>query len=165
MKRRAGPAGGPCYLDITAAALGGNASYSSQLLHGTDYWRTVLDGACGIDIYGHNGVSIGDIDGDGFDDLYVCQPGGLPNRLYRNRGDGTFEDITEASGVGVIENTACALIVDVDNDGRQDLIVVRATGPMLFLNQGGGKFRQKADAFQFAQPAARHFHRRGGRRL
>ena len=143
---------GPCYVDIAAAALGGNASCSSQLLHGTDYWRTVLDGACGIDIYGHNGVSVGDIDGDGFDDLYVCQPGGLPNRLYRNRGDGTFEDITEASGVGVIENTACALIADIDSDGRQDLIVVRATGPMLFLNEGGGRFRQKADAFQFANP-------------
>ncbi|MGD0507676.1 MAG: hypothetical protein ABSA27_07760, partial [Terriglobales bacterium] len=70
--------GGPSYIDITATALGGNASYSAQILHGTDYWRTVLDGACGIDIYGHNGVSIGDIDGDGFDDLYVCQPGGLP---------------------------------------------------------------------------------------
>ena len=142
----------PGYIDITSSALGGNVSYSAQLLHGTDYWRTVLDGACGIDIYGHNGVSIGDIDGDGYDDLYVCQPGGLPNRLHRNRGDGTFEDITEASGVGVIDNTACALIVDVDNDGRQDLIVVRATGPMLFLNQGGGKFRQKPDAFQFATP-------------
>lgn len=140
------------YVDITAAALGDNASYASQLLHGTDYWRTVLDGACGIDVYGHNGVSIGDIDGDGSDDLYVCQPSGLPNRLYRNRGDGTFHDITEAAGVGVIENTACALFVDVDNDGRQDLIVVRATGPMLFLNQGGGKFRQKANAFQFATP-------------
>ncbi len=145
-------AASPSYIDITAAALGGNASYASQLLHGTDYWRTLLDGACGIDIYGHNGVSIGDIDGDGFDDLYVCQPGGLPNRLYRNRGDGRFEDITEASGVGILENTASALLVDVDNDGRQDLIVVRATGPMLFLNEGGGKFRQKADAFRFANP-------------
>jgi tetratricopeptide (TPR) repeat protein/peroxiredoxin len=142
----------PGYVDIAAAALGGNPSYSSQLLHGTDYWRTLLDGACGIDVYGHNGVSIGDIDGDGFDDLYVCQPGGLPNRLYRNRADGTFEDITAASGVGVIENTACALFVDVDNDGRQDLIVVRATGPVLFLNQGSGKFRQKTDAFQYANP-------------
>ena len=142
----------PTFIDICASALGGNASYSAQLLHGTDYWRTVLDGACGIDIYGHNGVSVGDIDDDGFDDLYVCQPGGLPNRLYRNRGDGTFEDITKGSGVGVIENTACALFVDVDNDGHQDLIVVRATGPMLFLNTGGGKFRQKADAFRFANP-------------
>ena len=142
----------PVYVDIAAQAFGSNSSYSAQLLHGADYWRTVLDGACGIDIYGHNGVSVGDIDGDGFDDLYVCQPAGLPNRLYRNRGDGTFEDITEASGVGILENTACALFADFDNDGRQDLIVVRTSGPLLFLNQGGGKFRQKPDAFQFANP-------------
>ncbi len=140
------------YGDITAAALGGNASYSAQLQHGTDYWRTVLDSACGIDIYGHNGVSVGDIDGDGFDDLYICQPGGLPNRLYRNRGDGTFEDITQASGVGVIENTACALFVDINNDGRQDLIVVRNNGPLLFLNDGNGKFHQQPNAFKFATP-------------
>jgi len=142
----------PIYVDIAAQALDSNPSYSSQLLRGTDYWRTLLDGACGIDIYGHNGVSVGDVDGDGFDDLYVCQPAGLPNRLYRNRGDGTFEDITDASGVGIIENTACALFVDVDNDGRQDLIVVRTSGPLLFTNEGGGKFRQKPDAFKFANP-------------
>ncbi len=142
----------PIFADVTAQAFGGVASYSSQLLHGSDYWRTVLDGACGIDIYGHNGVSVGDIDDDGFDDLYVCQPAGLPNRLYRNRRDGMFEDVTEASGVGILENTACALFADFDNDGRQDLIVVRTNGPLLFLNEGGGKFRQKPDAFKFADP-------------
>ena len=141
----------PIFADITVQALAGNVSYSSQLLHGADYWRTVLDVACGIDIYGHNGVSVGDIDDDGFDDLYVCQPAGLPNRLYRNRGDGRFEDITESSGVGVLENTACALFADFDNDGRQDLIVVRTNGPLLFVNQGDGKFHQRPDAFQFAQ--------------
>ena len=138
----------PWYADITGHAFGP----SEQMRHGVDYWRTVLDGASGIDIYGHNGVSVGDIDGDGFDDVYICQPAGLPNRLYRNRGDGTFEDITESSGVGLLDNTACALFVDIDNDGRQDLVVVRATGPLLFLNQGGGKFRQKPDAFHFANP-------------
>jgi len=121
------------------------------MLRGVDYWRTVLDGACGIDVYGHNGVSVADIDNDGFDDLYVCQPAGLPNRLYRNRGDGTFEDITETSRLGLFENTACALFADFDNDGRQDVVVVRASGPLLFLNEGGGKFRHKPGAFQFAK--------------
>ena len=142
----------PIFLDIAASSLGTNSSYSAQILRGVDYWRTVLDGACGINIYGHNGVSVADIDNDGFDDLYVCQPAGLPNRLYRNRGDGTFEDITEASGLGLLENTACALFADFDNDGRQDVVVVRASGPLLFLNQGGGKFRQKPNAFQFTSP-------------
>ena len=155
----------PWYTDIAPQALGHNPSYSEQLVHGVDYWRTRLDGACGIDIYGHNGVSVGDIDGDGFDDVYICQPAGLPNRLYRNRGDGTFDDITETSGVGVLENTACALFADFDNDGRQDLLVVRASGPLLFLNQGAGKFRLKPDAFQFAERSARCLYRRSGGRL
>ena len=142
----------PVFVDITAAALSRNPSYAAQLLRGTDYWRTVLDGACGIDIYGHNGVSVADVDNDGYDDLYICQPAGLPNRLYRNCGDGTFEDITEASGLGILENTACALFADFNNNGRQDVVVVRANGPLLFVNEGNGKFRHKPDAFQFANP-------------
>jgi tetratricopeptide (TPR) repeat protein len=140
----------PIFVDITASALAGNSSYSAQLLHGVDYWRTVLDGACGIDIYGHNGVSVADIDNDGFDDLYICQPAGLPNRLYRNCGNGTFEDITEVSGLGILDNSSCALFADFDNHGRQDVIVVTASGPLLFWNQGGGQFRRKPDAFKFA---------------
>jgi tetratricopeptide (TPR) repeat protein/peroxiredoxin len=140
----------PVYLDITATAIGGNPSYAAQLSHGSDYWRTVLDAACGIDVYGHNGVSVADIDNDGFDDLYICQPAGLPNRLYRNRGDGTFEDITGSSGLGIIENTACALFADFSNSGLQDVVVVRANGPRLFVNEGGGKFRPKPEAFKFA---------------
>jgi tetratricopeptide (TPR) repeat protein/thiol-disulfide isomerase/thioredoxin len=140
----------PIFADITAPALAANSSYSQQLLRGVDYWRTVLDGASGIDIYGHNGVSVADIDNDGFDDLYICQPSGLPNRLYRNRGDGTFEDITETSGLGLLDNTSCALFADFDNDGNQDAVIVTASGPILFLNQGDAKFKRRPDAFQFA---------------
>jgi Flp pilus assembly protein TadD/peroxiredoxin len=143
--------GGAGFLDVTSQALGGAESYKSQLLHGADHWRTILDGACGIDIYGNNGVAVGDYDNDGFDDFYVCQPAGLPNRLYRNRGDGTFEDVTEKAGVGALDNTACALFADFDNKGRQDLLVVCGSGPLLFLNQGNGTFSLKRDAFKFAR--------------
>ncbi|HEX5482140.1 MAG TPA: FG-GAP-like repeat-containing protein [Terriglobia bacterium] len=148
-----GRAFAPAFQDVTEEALGSNASYHEQLLRGTDYWRTVLDGACGIDIYGNQGVAVGDIDNDGFDEIYVCQPSGLPNRLYRNRGDGTFEDITRYAGVGVLDSSPFALFADINNDGFEDLIVVCGTAPLLFLNQGNGKFRLQEKAFQFAQPA------------
>jgi tetratricopeptide (TPR) repeat protein len=142
----------PVFVDVSAQSFGGAASHSSQLLRGVDHWRTVLDGACGIDVYGNNGVAVGDFNHDGFDDLYVCQPAGLPNRLYRNRGDGTFEDVTEKAGVAVLDATACALFADFQNRGLQDLLVVCGSGPLLFQNQGDGTFALKRDAFQFARP-------------
>ena len=142
----------PIFLDVTEQALGQTDSYKNQMLHGMDYWRTLLDGAVGIDVYGNRGLAAGDFDNDGRDDLYICQPPGLPNRLYRNRGDGTFEDVTEAAGVGVLDGTACALFADFQNRGLQDLLVVCGSGPLLFLNQGNGKFSVKPDAFKFAQP-------------
>ncbi len=141
----------PAFVDISHAAFSSTQSYASQLLRGADYWRSVLDNACGIDIYGNNGVAAGDFDNDGHDDLYISQPAGLPNRLYRNRGDGTFEDVTEKAGVGVLDNTSCALFADLRNVGLQDLLVVCGGGPMLFINQGDGTFRVKRDAFKFAK--------------
>jgi tetratricopeptide (TPR) repeat protein len=140
------------FLDVTAHALKGAESYKNQMLHGADYWRTILDGACGIDLYGNNGIAAGDYDNDGFDDLYICQPAGLPNRLYRNRGDGTFEDVTAKAGVGALDNTACALFADFDNRGLQDLLVVCGSGPLLFQNKGDGTFSLKRDAFKFTSP-------------
>jgi Flp pilus assembly protein TadD/peroxiredoxin len=139
----------PIFVDITSHVFGQTESYKNQLARGVDHWRTVLDGVCGIDVYGNNGLAVGDFDNDGVEDLYVCQPAGLPNRLYRNRGDGTFEDVTETSGVGVLDGTACALFADFENKGLQDLLVVCGSGPLLFVNQGNGKFSIKRDAFQF----------------
>lgn len=143
---------GPIFTEITAAGFGRSPSFREQLSFGVDHWRTVLDGATGIDVYGNCGISCGDYDNNGFDDLYVCQPAGLPNRLYRNRGDGTFEDVTDKAGVGVLDNTSCALFADFDNKGFQDLLVVTTAGPLLFVNQGDGRFVLKKNAFQFVRP-------------
>ncbi|HLK67481.1 MAG TPA: FG-GAP-like repeat-containing protein [Bryobacteraceae bacterium] len=139
----------PLFRDITGTAFRGVESFDAQLSHGIPYWRARLDAACGIDVHGHNGIAVGDIDNDGRDEIYICQPGGLPNRLYRNRGDGTFEDITEAARVGVLDATSSALFVDFRNSGLQDLVVLRPDGPLLFVNQGGGRFRFQPGAFRF----------------
>jgi Tfp pilus assembly protein PilF/peroxiredoxin len=141
----------PLFVDATEQAFPGVGSYREQLLRGADDWRTVLDGASGIDVYGNQGIAVGDFDGDGFDDFYVCQPAGLPNRLYRNRGDGTFEDVTASAGLDVLDATSCALFADFENRGHQDLLVVTSGGPLLFVNSGQGRFSLKRDAIRFAR--------------
>jgi Tfp pilus assembly protein PilF/peroxiredoxin len=142
----------PIFTEITAAALGGNDSFRRQLNIDLDSWMATFDSVLTRDSNGHQGVSVGDADGDGLDDLYVAQPAGLPNRLYRNRGDSTFEDITDRAGVGVLDDTAQSLFADVDNDGDQDLVVATSTHPLLFINDGKGRFTPVPDAFRFARP-------------
>jgi hypothetical protein len=69
------------------------------------------------------GVAIGDIDNDGDADVYASNYGA--DRLYRCRGDGTFEEITEASGIDVGGWSASASFFDYDRDGYLDLFVAR----------------------------------------
>ena len=87
-------AGEPLFRDVTGHSFAGVESFRQQLLKGNSWWRSRLDSATGIDLYGSNGIAVGDIDNDGIDEIYVCQPAGLPNLLYKNRGDGTLIDIT-----------------------------------------------------------------------
>src|SRR5207253_8822949 len=77
-----------------------------------------------INFYDHgSGVAVGDFDGDGLDDIYFCNQLG-PNALYRNRGNGTFEEVTKAAGVGLGDRVCvAATFADYDNDGHQDLFV------------------------------------------
>jgi tetratricopeptide (TPR) repeat protein len=139
----------PLFRDITTHAFGRVASFHGQLKIGIPAWRARLDAASGIDVHGHNGIAVADIDGDGWDEVYVCQPGGLSNRMYKNTGDGRFEDITELAGVGVLDPTSSALFVDFRNLGLQDLVVLRPDGPLLFINQGGSRFKHQPGAFRF----------------
>lgn len=146
----------PLFRDVTAGVFEHVDSFEQQLSRGVPYWRARLDPATGIDIYGSNGIAVGDIDNDGLDEIYVCQPGGLPNRLYKFSPEGRLSDITESWGVGILDDTSAALFVDLRNTGRQDLVVLRSNGPVLFLNEGR-HFAIRTDAFRFATAPAGGF--------
>jgi hypothetical protein len=93
--------------------------------------------------------SIGDVDGDGLIDLLVTDL--RHGALYRNRGDGTFEDITERSGVAAAfrgKGAWGAALFDYDNDGDLDMFSANGTAeelilqlPLLLENDGTGRFR------------------------
>ncbi len=134
------------FAEVTEAALGHNDCFREQLQVGLDDWRRRLDAASGIDVYGHQGISVGDYDGDGWDDFYVAQPAGLPNRLFRNRGDGTFEDRTSTAGLGVLDATGGSIFVDLDGDLDLDLVVVTGAEALIFENRGRGEFRRRESA-------------------
>jgi hypothetical protein len=95
-----------------------------------------------INLYDHGcGVAVGDYDGDGHDDLYFCNQLGS-NALYRNKGDGTFENVTIAAGVALGDRISVgAVFADYDNDGHVDLFVTSTRGGnVLFHNNGDGTF-------------------------
>ncbi|MDA1274344.1 MAG: VCBS repeat-containing protein [Verrucomicrobia bacterium] len=94
-----------------------------------------------------SGVALGDIDGDGWCDIYLCRLEG-GNVLYRNLGDWKFESIDITSGAGCADQFSTgAAFSDVDGDGDLDLLVTGiGVGTRLFLNNGGGTFEESRGA-------------------
>ncbi|HUY12808.1 MAG TPA: FG-GAP-like repeat-containing protein [Terriglobia bacterium] len=135
------------FTDVTASAFSQDPTFKSHLLRDTNYWRAVLDSASGIDIFGNCGVSVADVDGDGTEEIYLCQPQGLPNRLYRQKRPGVFEEFAAEAGIGLLDSCSMALFADILNRGRQDLIVISESAPLLFLNDGHGRFTLARRAF------------------
>lgn len=126
--------------DIAASVLGGTDAWREQLQWGMNTWVRRIERSLNPDFLGYHGMAIGDIDGDGLEDIYVCQPGGLPNLLFRRQPDGTLTDVSAAAGVDWLDNSTGALLLDLDNDGDADLAVATRTAFLIMENDGRGKF-------------------------
>ena len=97
-----------------------------------------------------SGVALGDIDGDGWTDIYLARLDG-DNALYRNKGEWRFEDVTESSGVAAANRFATGVVfADIDGDEDLDLLVTAMDGPnAAFLNDGTGHFTESTEAIGF----------------
>jgi enediyne biosynthesis protein E4 len=132
----------PVFEDVTGAA---GIDFVHQLANGKLDNIMKSDGA---------GGTVLDVDNDGFLDIYLVNSGPVPvlsdappgtprlsNRLYRNRGNGSFEDVTKRAGVAGWGFGTTAAAADYDNDGHTDLLAVNFGGLILYRNRGDGTFQ------------------------
>ncbi len=106
--------------------------------------------------YNGAGVALGDINNDGLIDIYIAG-NRVPNKLYLNKGNFQFEDITESAGVGCAESWSTGVsMADINGDGLLDIFVCVA-GPeglnqknKLFINNGDSTFTESAEAWGVA---------------
>ncbi len=145
----------PVCLPAEITALGEGFFVDISAASGIRHGNVVYGSATAIPINDHSRLGFVDLDGDGFDDivthsLYPNPQAGVPfeNLIYRNQGDGTFADFSDASGLRTVPAGWFAF-GDVDNDGDQDCLAgldVPLTGKthQILLNDGKGHFTPKA---------------------
>ncbi len=95
---------------------------------------------------GGSAVAVDDYDNDGYEDLFITDSeNGKPNHLFHNNHDGTFTDVAQEAGIAggndALNIVSDAIWFDYDNDGLPDLLVARFGTPILYHNEGHGKFR------------------------
>lgn len=128
------------FTDVTRGALRSDNSSEYQLARGAEYWHGKIDALGEWNFMGHNGIAIGDVNGDGLDDVYVAMGTGLPNQLLIQQADGTVRDTAMEANVAWLDDTKGVILADMDNDGDADLLC--AIGPSIVLchNDGTGSF-------------------------
>ncbi|MEM7457655.1 MAG: VCBS repeat-containing protein, partial [Planctomycetota bacterium] len=104
--------GGTLFQDCTGGVM--QHINFDQLFYGVDFWAKRIPG---IDIEGNQGIAVSDVNNDGLDDLYICEPHGLPNQLLLQNADGTVRSAGISMGVDILDESYCALLLDLDNDG------------------------------------------------
>jgi hypothetical protein len=129
----------PIRFEEIAAAAGVRAVHHTRTFKGPH--ADVL----GMFTAGGAAVAAADYDNDGFEDLFVTDSEeGMRSRLFHNDGGRRFSDVTERAGVGGGNDArsivADALWFDYDNDGWRDLLTVRFGTPLLYRNEGNGRF-------------------------
>ena len=102
-------------------------------------------------------AALADYDGDGRLDLFVGNQGSESlrrvSRLYRNTGEGRFEEVGEAAGLALIAPVEGCAWGDADDDGDPELVVTCATGPPLLFRNDGGRFTECARQAGLAGPS------------
>lgn len=126
------------FTNETSRVVGNEPIFKNHLSKGLDHWLLRIESIHGIDAFINNGLTLGDFNGDGLDDLYVCQPGGLPNRLLINSANGALVNLN-IPGSDYLDHTSSALFVDIDNDSDQDLCLATPSGIVLLENDRGNK--------------------------
>jgi hypothetical protein len=126
----------PSFADCTKSVLDKNECYRAQFLKGMNTWLERIQDKRYYYLLGNPGLAIGDINGDGLEDLYVCQEEGLPNRLFLHQSDGSAKDVSEEWGVNWLHSSRSALFIDLDNDGKQDLVVAMVGHVVVCQNMG-----------------------------
>lgn len=132
------------FTDCAGAVLAQATDAREQFGRDMDHWTARLESRYGIGLSGWHGLALGDVNGDGLDDVYVCEPGGLPNRLLIHTKEGTVIDASAVSGADLRLQTQAALFVDLDSDGDQDLVLATTLGLVVMANDGQGRFAEKA---------------------
>jgi hypothetical protein len=143
-----GPADGRLlFADHTESLFGSDDSYRDQILPSMGYWQGRLARGLGFSDQSHQGVAIGDVNGDGLEDLFLPQPGGLPNRLFLHQPDGTLLDHSAEAGVDFLDASRCALLLDMDHDGDLDLVLSLGADLVFLSNDGIGRFTVETSGY------------------
>ena len=133
------------FLDASEAVFGAGSLFREQLAPGLDFWRTRIPASLDLGFLSHHGIALGDVDGDGLEDLYLCQPGGLPNRLLLHLPGGAVRDVSAAAGVDVLDYSSSALLLELDEDGDVDLLVSTGNALLFYANDGEGRFEPRLE--------------------